>query len=134
MSFLALIPVFLSFLILAAHFLRAGMVPLVIFCLAAPLLLIVRRAWAARTIQVLLILGALEWLRIIPGLVEIFDAIGKPYTRMVIILSSVALFTVASVAVFRLPPLRRRYFERTSARPQVVAIAGIAATPATTGM
>jgi hypothetical protein len=81
--------------------------------LIAPLLLLMPRRWTARTVQVLLVLGALEWLRTTVALVDARQTSGKPWTRMAIILGSVAVFTLLSGFMFRLPPLARRYFART---------------------
>jgi len=109
MSFVLLLPVLFSFLLLAAHFLHAGSMPLVALSLVVPLLLFIRRGWVVRVIQIALILGALEWLRTIARLIDLYEQAGRPWTRMSIILGSVLLFTVASAASFAAPPLVRRY-------------------------
>ena len=59
---LQLLPVVLSLLVLAAHFLRAGNGIMVVLVLGLLGLLAVPRAWAARTVQIALQLGAVEWL------------------------------------------------------------------------
>ena len=60
MIVIRLLPVILSFGILAAHFSRANVFPLVILSIAVLLLLFIRKAWAARTLQLLLLLGHLN--------------------------------------------------------------------------
>jgi hypothetical protein len=114
MSFLALLPVILSSWMLAAHYLRGSSSWLCALYLALPTVLIVPRSWSARVVQVLLLVGALEWLRIITGLVERRQASGLPWLRMAIILGSATVFTAGSIAAFRLPRLRIRYFGRTA--------------------
>jgi len=104
-----LLPVVLSCLVLGAHFLRAGFPPLVVLSAVAPFLLLARRPWAARTVQVVLILGGLEWVRTVVGLAQVRYAAGEPWMRMAIILTVVALFTMASALVFRSKSLRERY-------------------------
>ena len=109
MVFANLLPVILSFGLLAAHYLRDGNVTMVAVALFLPVLLFVQLPWVARLLQLALFIGALEWLRTMTGIVEARQAFGQPYVRTVIILSVVALFTVASAFVFHLPRLRRRY-------------------------
>ena len=42
---------------------RAGATALAILSLGVPLLLLIRKPWAARTVQLVLILAGFEWLR-----------------------------------------------------------------------
>ena len=57
----------LSFLLLSAHFYRAGSMVLTALCVALPCMLLLRKAWIPGLFQVLLALGALEWLRTLYG-------------------------------------------------------------------
>jgi len=75
-NFLRLLPVLFAFGLLAAHFSRAGLFAFVILSLGIPLLLLIRKPWAARIIQVLLLLGAFEWIRAMLGYIEIRKTIG----------------------------------------------------------
>ena len=99
----------LALLVLAAHFLRAAQPAGVVVCLAGIGLLFVRRWWAARAVQALLLLGAIEWLRALAVLSAARRAAGEPWLRMAAILSAVALATAAALLVFRLARVRRRY-------------------------
>lgn len=108
-NLLRLLPVLLSFGLLAAHFSRAGMFPFVILSLLFPFILLIRRKWAARGIQALLLLGALEWIRAMFGYIEIRKSIGDDWGRLAIILVTVALLTACSGLVFRGRSLRKRY-------------------------
>jgi hypothetical protein len=113
--FALLIPTLLSLLVLAAHFFRAGQTVLTLICCAAPLLLLVRRTWATRLLQVILVVGALEWVRTTLQIQAIRLEQGRDWQRMAVILYSVAAFTFASGLVYFLPPLRRHYCRRGSA-------------------
>jgi len=99
----------LALLLLAAHFYRAGLLPLAVLCLAFVGLLGVPRAWAARAVQIALAAGSLEWLRTLAVFAAERVALGQPYLRLVGILLVAALFTAASAFVFRSYPLRVRY-------------------------
>ena len=109
MNFLRLLPVFISFLLLAAHFLRSGQTVVVVVLLALLLLLFVRKFWVPWVIQAILLLGAVEWVLTLYSVAQVRIASGAPWTRMAIILGAVALFTALSSLVFRSKPLRDRY-------------------------
>ncbi len=53
LNILRLLPVILAFALLAAHFSRADMLPAVIVILATPFLLLIRKPWIARSVQIL---------------------------------------------------------------------------------
>lgn len=108
-TLLQLLPVVASLLVLGAHFLRGGNVVLVVLVLAALGLLGVRRPWAARTVQAVLLLGAVEWVRSLVELASWRAQTGQPATRLVVILGSVAIFTGLSALVFRTTRLRLRF-------------------------
>ncbi len=109
LAFIQLLPVLFSMLLLAAHFLRADIIPLVISFLLLPIGLFIRKAVIARIFQIILILGSIEWIRTTFLLVAIREQEGRPWTKLVVILGSVALFTFASLFVFFLKTLKARY-------------------------
>lgn len=109
MNFFRLIPVLLSALLMAAHFSRADNLALVIFSLAAPILLLLRRRWVAMLAQLALMLAALEWLRTLLSIAVRRQQVGDPWLRMAVILGVVALFTALSALVFRSKSLKERY-------------------------
>ncbi|MBT7190201.1 MAG: hypothetical protein HN560_11180 [Anaerolineae bacterium] len=109
MTFLRLLPVILSILVIGAHYLRSGPMALVLLAVFLPFLLFVKKAWVPRLMQLVLILGALEWVRTLLELVAERQALGEPWTRLAIILGVVALFTGGSALVFRSAALKERY-------------------------
>ena len=106
---LQLLPVVLSLIVLGAHFMRAGSVVMVAMVLFVLGFLGVRRLWAARTVQVALLLGVVEWVRTLARLVAWRAQDGQPVLRLVLILASVALFTGLSTLMFHAARLRRWY-------------------------
>ena len=106
---LRLVPVVLSLLVLGGHFLRAGQLGLVALVAAVMALVAVRRAWAARVVQVTLGLGAIEWTMTLLALVVERRSMGEPVLRLAIILGAVVLVTAASAVLFQTEPLRIRY-------------------------
>jgi hypothetical protein len=110
---LQIVPVVLSLIVLGAHFLRAGRLVMVLAVLALFVLLGVRRQWAARTVQVALVLGAVEWARTLAHLVSWRAQAGQPALRLSLILGGVALATGLSALVFRSARLRDWYGSRT---------------------
>jgi hypothetical protein len=109
MNFLRLLPVFISFLLLAAHFFRAGQVVISIILLSLLSLLFLRNAWVPRVIQLILLLGTVEWLRTIYSVAQVRIELGMPWMRMATILGVVALFTALSCLVFRSGALRKKF-------------------------
>jgi len=109
MNILRLLPVILAFGLLAAHFSRANMPPAVVVTLITPFLLLIRKPWIARSIQVLLLIGAAEWIRSMLGYIQVRKEIGEDWGRLAIILVTVALLTACSALVFRGKSLKKRY-------------------------
>ena len=106
---LVYLPVVLSLVILGAHFMRYGNSIGVVGALALIALLIVRQPWVARLMQVVLVLGALEWIRTLYELAQVRAALGQPFTRMMIILGIVAAVTFCSALLFQSPALKKIY-------------------------
>jgi len=95
------LPPALCFFVLAAHFFRAGNLPLVAAALCFPPLLFVPRAWAARVIQAGLLAGVVVWVTTLAAFAGQRRAAGLPVTRLALILGGVALATAACLLVFR---------------------------------
>jgi hypothetical protein len=83
----------LALLLLAAHFFRAGLVPIAGLSAALVVLLCVRAPWAARVLQVALVVGTLEWLRTAWVFAAARAAADQPYARLLVILGTVAALT-----------------------------------------
>jgi hypothetical protein len=106
---LVYVPVVLSLVILGAHFMRYGNSIGVVGALVLIALLFVRQPWVARLMQVVLVLGALEWVRTLYELAQVRAALGQPFTRMTIILGVVAAVTFCSALLFQSPALKKIY-------------------------
>ena len=109
MNFIRLLPVFFSFLLISAHFQRAGLSLIALLCLLAPGLLYFTRPWSPRILQILLLLSAVEWVRTLVYLVQLRQDLGMDWTRLAIILGGVSLFTAASALVFQHREIRKKY-------------------------
>ncbi|GEM_PF-671490 len=96
MKVLRIVPLILSALLIGAHFLRGGHLFIMLLCVAAPLLLLLRKRAVTIGIQVMLAVAAVEWLRTAMQIAEERAASGAPVTRMYVILGSVAAFTLLS--------------------------------------
>jgi hypothetical protein len=104
-----LIPVILSLLVAAAHWLHAGNLVLTALCLAAPFLLFVRRGWSVRIVQTILALMTLEWICTALNLVHERQAEELPWQRSAVILGAVALVSCLSIFALSAKSLRSRY-------------------------
>lgn len=105
-AFLRALPVFLSALVLVAHFYRARNLALVAVSLALPLLLLVGERWSARAVQAGLLLGALEWVRTLAFFASQRIEMGRPWGRLAVILGVVAALTALSALAVKVPPGR----------------------------
>lgn len=103
------IPVVLSLVVLGAHFMRYGNSIGVAGSAVMIALLFVRQPWVARLVQVVLILGALEWARTLYDLVQVRSAMGEPLVRMVAILGAVVAITFCSALLFQSQALKSIY-------------------------
>jgi hypothetical protein len=99
----------LALLLLAAHFVHAGLWPVAVVCFAATALLWAGEPWAARVLQALLALGAIEWVLTAAMLAQMRIAHQQPYSRLLVILGSVAVFTVLAALAFQHPALAQRF-------------------------
>lgn len=70
-----------------------------LLCAAAPCLLFVRRPWAPRVVQLMLLAATLEWLRTTVVLVHDRITAGEPWRRMAAILVAVAGVTLWSALI-----------------------------------
>lgn len=111
---LVYVPIALSLVVLGAHFMRYGNTIAVLGLAGLIALLMVRQPWVARLMQVVLILGALEWVRTLYELAQVRAALGQPYTRMVVILGVVAAVTFCSALLFQSPTLKGIYLHRNT--------------------
>lgn len=99
----------LALVLLAAHLLHAGWWPLATLALLLIALLFVRRRWAARALQVVLVVASIEWLLTAWGLAQMRMAHGQPYLRLLLILGVVALLTALAAWVIQRPRLRAHF-------------------------
>lgn len=105
---LLMLPAF-ALLLMGAHFFRATLVPLTVACLGLVALLFVRARWAWLTLQIALALGTLEWLRTAWEFASARATLGQPYTRLLVILGGVALFTALAALVLRTKTARTHF-------------------------
>lgn len=104
--------VVLSLILLAAHFLRSGSELGVAVSLAPIALLFLREPWAARVVQAVLVLGAIEWTRTLYELMQLRLAQGVSATGVVIILGAVIAVTIFSALLFEAKTMKRIYNRR----------------------
>lgn len=109
MNFVRLLPVFISGLLMGAHFLYHGSVVLAVACVAFPLILMFKKKWAARAVQVYLLVATAEWLRTLVVIARVRIENDEPWGRMCVILCGVAAFTLLSACVFFAKTLKDRY-------------------------
>ena len=108
-NFWKILAIIFCFLLLAAHFGRAGFYGLQYLSILMPFLLFWKSKIAARIIQVYLVLGGLEWIRITIHYIKIRMETDEPWLRLMFILGTVAILTMATALVFRSKSMKERY-------------------------
>jgi hypothetical protein len=103
------IPIVLSLVVLGAHFMRYGNSIGVIAAAVLLVLLFIRQPWVARLLQVVLVLGAIEWVYTLYVMAQLRVAFGQPYIRLVTILGIVAAVTLCSALLFQSKDLKKIY-------------------------
>lgn len=106
---LRLIPLIISWLILAAHFLRYGNMYFALFCIAVPLLLLIPKRIILHTVQWFTFAGVFLWIKIGIDLVKSPVAFDGDYYRLAMIMIFVALFTFSSGLLLYHESFRRVY-------------------------
>lgn len=93
---------------MAAHFLRSGSIVLIGLVLLSPAILLIRRMWALRMMQVLLVLWALEWLLTALAIAQRRMEAGEAWLRMALILGAVVALNLLAAWLLQ----RRRFQDR----------------------
>lgn len=109
MTFLFLLPTVLAFLTIGAHYARYGFYPVTAVLIGLLPLLFVPRRWVARTMQVILVLMAIEWVSVLYDVASERAMEGRDSKKSGFILGGTALFTLAAAGLYQTPRLRRRY-------------------------
>jgi hypothetical protein len=86
-----------------------GRLILMLICIAAPFLLLVKKRWVLIVLQTLAYLGALVWIRTCILIVRERWVHGMPYRGVIIILGSVTIFTIVSGLLLNSKKLTERY-------------------------
>ncbi|HEX2640541.1 MAG TPA: hypothetical protein VHL50_08225 [Pyrinomonadaceae bacterium] len=89
----------MSIVLLAVHFLRSEHEVLVVAASLSLFLLLIRRGWSRRLLQVTLLAASAEWLRVLAELVDERRLYNMPYTRLAVIIGSVAALAAAAVLI-----------------------------------
>ncbi len=96
-------------LLLAAHFLREGSLGLVALCFLTPLLLMIRRRWSLIVLQLLTYGAAAIWINTTIHLVYERIQLGRAWGGVVVILRTVALFTILTGLLLNSSVIREEY-------------------------
>jgi hypothetical protein len=108
-KFLIFIPIVLSLVVLGAHFMRYGNTLGMVAVLLMIGVLFVRQQWAARLVQIALVLGTIEWVHTLYVMAQLRIVFSQPYTRLVLILGAVIAITLASALLFQTKELKNIY-------------------------
>lgn len=104
-----LIPLILSAVVMAAHFLRSfDLIPM-LFCLLAPFLLLIKKRWVLYVLQSLTVVSTLVWMYTLYGIIQERILEGRSWTASAVILGVVAIFTLFSGWLLNSPKVEDNY-------------------------
>lgn len=104
--------IFLSILcsiFLTLHFFRMGLLIFTVISLSIIPLLFIRRRWSYITINIIVFLGTLDWIRTLFRIIGERIKDGKPWFVAFIILSIVILINLATLVIFRKKDIREKF-------------------------
>ena len=104
-----IIPLTLSCLLMGAHFLRSGNPIITLFCLLAPFLLLIKKQWVLIFLQCFTYFGGIIWINTGINLMRKRISLGASWSKPLIIVGSVALFTIFSGLLLNVKYLKERY-------------------------
>ncbi len=99
----------LSLLLFGAHYLRSRNLMMLGIVAVALALLLVQQPWAARVVQLTLVLAVIEWCRTMNRIAQRRRRAGQPILRMSIILGTVAMAAAISVLAMNSASVRQLY-------------------------
>ena len=99
----------LAAILLAAHYLRTFSIVLMVICLAAPLLLFIKKRWSMLAVQVLTVVGAVIWLFMLNGIIQERLQEGRSWLASGIILGVVAGYTLLTGWLLSSPVVKEKY-------------------------
>ncbi len=105
-----IIPLIVSSILLGAHFLRDGNLILAAACVLIPLLLLIKKPWSLLATQGLMYVGVVIWLYTAYTMIQVRQFLGQDWSRLAIILGTVALFTLFSGLQLNSAVVKKRYY------------------------
>jgi hypothetical protein len=106
---LRIIPFVIASFLLAAHFLRNGSLLFALVSILVPLLLLIRKWWILTALQVFCYAAAAVWVYTAVLIVQERMMYARPWGVAVLILGSVALFTIAAAALLNSRAVKDKY-------------------------
>jgi len=110
--FLTVLAISFTYLLLAAHFLRMGHPILTLLCILLPFLLVIKKRLSLIILEFFTYMGAGIWVHTIIMLIKKRIKMGTSYRTALIILASVALFTLFSGLILNKKKVLEKYSNR----------------------
>ena len=109
MMIFRILPVIISFLLLGAHFLRAGNFPLTLGAVLVPLLLLVKAWWSVTIVQLFTYIGVIIWVKTAMQIYLRRVIFGRPWGKAMMILGAVSLFTAFAGLLLSSSVVKKKY-------------------------
>jgi hypothetical protein len=106
----------LAALLVAAHFLRQGDIPLALLCLSTPALFAIRKRWSLLVLQGAAHIATAVWMATAVNIVRERLAVGRGYATALAILAGVAGLTLLAGILLNSRTAQQKYPARLPAR------------------
>jgi hypothetical protein len=104
------LPLILSAVLIAAHFLRSYSFVPMILCIVSPFLLLIKKRWSLVFLQSLTVVSAMIWLAALYSIIQERMMMGRSWLASAIILGGVAIFALYSGWLLDAPPASDKTF------------------------
>jgi len=109
-----IVPVIVSFLLLAAHFLRESNLVMLGICCGIPWVLLIKDRRSLLIAQIAIYAGVLVWVNTTLRIYRQRVLLGLPWQRAILILGGVTVLTAIAGMLLHSPTLKARYPVRKS--------------------
>ncbi len=104
-----IIAVILAYILFSAHLAHHHLTALGLITLLLPFLFLIKKRWVLTVLEIILYIATVSWIIPIFGVVKARIAAGEAYTRYLVIMISVTVYTFISALLLRSKRLREKY-------------------------
>ena len=114
MLWVRLVPIYIVVVLIIAHYLRIGNYGAMACWAIMPFMLVLRRKWTTRLVQLSLIIGSAIWIEAMYSIIQIRLAYDQPWVRLFFILGTISAITAGSAFLLQTKSMREKIFANSN--------------------